>query len=212
MTASAHLRGSGTAIAGIVLAGGRSTRMGTDKATLVVDGERMVDRVIRCMHEATIAPIVVSGPFIDGLTPAVATVADDSPAEGPLGGVASAWRSVHELNAAEWIAVLSCDLPNVQSESIAALIGRLDADVDAVVAHDGERPQPLFAIYRSTRVEEMSAAFANGARSIRALAGDWEVTEVPMSPALVGDADCPDDLGSFQVEWPEEPKASQRAE
>lgn len=64
--------------------------MGADKATLVVDGERMVDRVIAAAEAAGVERVVVAGPALASLSPDVETIADPTDdAEGPLSGTVS---------------------------------------------------------------------------------------------------------------------------
>ncbi len=116
-------------ILGVILAGGRSSRMGRDKATLPFGGARLIDHVatrLRAAIEedcaATDAPIIVSG-RIDGY----ACVEDQTPKLGPIGGIASVLRSVAaetnmEGGDAAALLVVPVDMPSLTPEILSTLI------------------------------------------------------------------------------------------
>jgi len=121
---------------GAVLCGGRSSRMGRDKALLVVEGETMVARVVRALAQAGARRIVAVGGDLPGIRaalaegPAVALVADKTPDEGPLGGVLTALGSLD----APIVLVLACDLVAPSSAAMAATVAALAADPAAHLA------------------------------------------------------------------------------
>lgn len=176
--------------AAIVLVGGRSSRMGTDKASLVVDGLSMRDRVLAAVAEAGIDTVVVAGA--------------EHGSQGPLDGITGAWHSLlRETDvAADPVVVLACDLPWLVADVITDLVQASGEHAHGAVAHDGERAQPLVAAYRPAALEAMTACFTSGERSIRRCSMGWDLGVVNADPAVIADADTPDDLEGFVVQWP----------
>ena len=90
MMMSPHTRTATTKTIGVVLAGGRSTRMGTDKAALRIDNESLLQRAQRVLQEAGCERVVLSGhPRTEWHGDCVP---DQFPGAGPVGGIISALR------------------------------------------------------------------------------------------------------------------------
>jgi len=139
------------AIAGFILAGGESRRMGTEKARLVLDGQSFVERIARELSSVTSSVKVVG----DKVSPAelnlhlnlpidIQAAPDIYPQWGALGGVHAALSACSE----SWALVVACDFPLVTEE----LFGRLASvregfEAVAPIQHDGI-PQPLCSLYR----------------------------------------------------------------
>jgi molybdenum cofactor guanylyltransferase len=137
--------------AGIVLAGGRSSRMGTPKAALEWHGSTLLRRTVGIVARATDGPVVVvraPGQALPGL-PATVEVADD-PREGlgPVQGLAAGLAAV--ANRAEAAFVCSTDLPFLHPAFVRRVLRAVadGADVGLPVARG--YPQPLAAAYRTT--------------------------------------------------------------
>lgn len=103
-------------IHGVVLAGGHSSRMGTDKALLPLDGRSLIEHAIGVLHRAGL-PVAISGSRTDlsGLAP---VLPDLEPSHGPLTGVCSA---LHAL-AAPWVVALTVDMPLVPPPLIEQMV------------------------------------------------------------------------------------------
>jgi molybdopterin-guanine dinucleotide biosynthesis protein A len=175
-------------VAGVVLAGGRSRRMGTDKAALVVDGRRLGDRSVDALRGAGIVRVVVVG-GADRLD--AEHLPDDEADLGPLGGLATAFAHLpaHEL------VVLPCDLPNVDAPAVQELLAGATAapEADVVVARvDGRRAFPI-GVWRRSVEPALVAALAEGERAVRRAIRSCRVVDVPGGPAL-RDADLPAEL------------------
>lgn len=94
---------------GVVLAGGRSTRMGHDKASMVVDGLTLVERTILALRTVTSNTVVVGSQVAlmdQQLGDSVAWLPDDEQFAGPVAALAQAAAAT----TAEWLFVLPCDL------------------------------------------------------------------------------------------------------
>ena len=133
---------------GFILAGGASSRMGTDKARLVLGGQTFVERVATALFAVTNAVRLVANnqagvqTISDHDLPIVCDVYEQW---GALGGLQAALANCR----ADWAAVVACDLPFVTGELLVRLAGLRAAYVDAIapLQNDG-RPQPLCAFYR----------------------------------------------------------------
>jgi molybdenum cofactor guanylyltransferase len=147
----------------LVLAGGRSTRMGRDKAALEYSGRSQLERVF-ALVDPLVARAFVSVRADQGSDPLRARfpqIVDAAPGlEGPAAGILSALRA-HP--AAAWL-VLACDLPFLDAGTLQHLIARRDPTRVATAfrsSHDG-LPEPLCAIYEPAALAGLEAFVAGG--------------------------------------------------
>src|SRR5690242_6152656 len=120
-----------------ILAGGASSRMGTDKSLLPIEGQTFTERIAETLLTLTDSVSVVGGK-------ADSSLPDLYPQWGALGGLHAAFAACKR----EWAIVVACDLPFVTAELFSHLAG-LRVDHDAIVPIQAdERPQPLAALYR----------------------------------------------------------------
>jgi len=115
-------------ILGLILAGGRSSRMGEDKAMLRIGNEALLERTSRILREAGAQRVAISGARAGG-------IADLWPDTGPIGGIASAMR---ELPDGEWL-VVPVDMPRLGPAVLAPLL----ADRRAAATHWQRHPLPM---------------------------------------------------------------------
>jgi molybdopterin-guanine dinucleotide biosynthesis protein A len=107
-------------LAGVLLAGGESRRMGRDKATLLLDGVPLWERQMGLLRALCPAELLVSAREAPPWLPADARfVADPLPARGPLGGLAAALGAM----GATHLLALAIDMPAMTGEHLAALRG-----------------------------------------------------------------------------------------
>ncbi|HKN83334.1 MAG TPA: molybdenum cofactor guanylyltransferase [Pyrinomonadaceae bacterium] len=126
-------------IEAFILAGGASSRMGTDKSQLRLDGQTFMERIASTLQMLTDSVTVVGRTTLN-----FPSVADIYPQWGALGGLHAAFAACKR----EWAIVVACDLPFVTAELFSHLAG-LRVDHDAIVPIQAdERPQPLAALYR----------------------------------------------------------------
>ena len=124
-----------------ILAGGASSRMGTDKSQLLIERQTFTDRIANTLRKVTDSVTIV-GRSLDASS--LPSVPDIYPQWGALGGLHAALSASDR----EWAIVVACDLPFVTPELFLHLGGmRLDHDAVVPVQQDG-RPQPLAALYR----------------------------------------------------------------
>jgi molybdenum cofactor guanylyltransferase len=129
-------------ITGVVLSGGKNTRMGANKAFLAVDGERMIDRAVRILREACCEIIVVTNEPLDYLDLDATVVTDIFKGMGPLAGIHAGL--FHAANPRAF--VCACDMPYLSAPFIRHLLS-LAGGYDIVVPARGGRPEPLHAVY-----------------------------------------------------------------
>jgi len=149
-------------VAGFILAGGASSRMGRDKALLEIGGVPLLVRTARLLEPLTPAVTVIGPPErYSGL--GLRVVPDDSAGLGPLAGLATALR----ISRTEWNLVLGCDLPYLSAAWLEWLILRaLDSPADALVPETSRGLEPLCAIYRARCAGKLTAALAVGVRKV----------------------------------------------
>ncbi|MBI2851119.1 MAG: molybdenum cofactor guanylyltransferase [Chloroflexi bacterium] len=132
-------------ITGIVLAGGKSRRLGKDKATLVINGKSLIKRVVESLKSHTNEILIVTAQDQINLPGHMDAeiVSDIYPEKGPLGGICTGLmrsRSSHNL-------VVACDMPSLNTGLLDYMV-RLSSDFDAIVPRIGqERLEPLHAVY-----------------------------------------------------------------
>lgn len=158
---------------GVVLAGGRSSRMGRDKLLLKIGGVSLLERVLnvlatRCAEVIVVgteAPRGVAGHRVPDLRPG---------REGPLAGMEAGLSAARHTI----VFVAAGDMPFVPGEMVDFLLGRLtERGLSAVLPRHGGRPQPLCAAYDRAILPRLASALDSGMRSVRDLLGDLEEVE-----------------------------------
>lgn len=167
----------------MVLTGGSSRRLGQDKATAVVAGKRMVDRVLEQIPPDV--PVVVVGPDPQARREVVVT-REDPPGGGPAAAIGAGLRAV----TTPWVAVIAADMPF----AVPVVVGMLDrlAGADAVVPGAEGHRQPLCALYRTRALQGVRI---EPGMSMRTLLDGLRVEYVPGEPDSLIDIDTPADLG-----------------
>lgn len=142
-------------VTGVVLAGGRSSRMGRDKALLTLDGVSLFDRALAVLRSA-FDRILIAGDRPDLARPGIPALPDRYPGS-PLGGVYTAL----EAASTPWIFVVPCDLPHPDSALVRHLLARREG-WDAVVPRPPAGFEPLFALYAKTCLAPMHQMLERG--------------------------------------------------
>lgn len=152
---------------GLVLAGGRSRRMGRDKAALEYGGQTQLDRAC-CLLDGFCAAVFVSVRADQSALPGRGgrpTIVDGAESDGPAAGLLAALRSRPD---AAWL-VLACDLPLLTREVLAQLIAHRDParPVTAFASATDGLPEPLCAIYEPAFRDLLEKFLAEGCRCPR---------------------------------------------
>lgn len=149
-------------IAGFILAGGESSRMGRDKALLELNGEPLVVRAAQLVETLAGTPTIVGAPErLGGL--GFTVIADDWPGAGPLGGIATA---LHASSSA-WNLIVACDLPYLTKAWLENIVGlALESSADAVLPMNERGAEPLCAMYQKKCEPAIRAALKRGTRKV----------------------------------------------
>lgn len=159
-------------LAAFVLAGGKSARMGTDKAFVTFDGRTLLVRALDVVRSVTPEVRIVGDP--DRFAPFVPVIEDIFPGCGPLGGIHAALRS----SSADLNLIVAVDMPFVTPDLLRYLVERArNSSAIVTVPHCGAGNQPLCAVYRREFADLAQKALKQGRFKIDSLFTD-ESTEV----------------------------------
>jgi molybdopterin-guanine dinucleotide biosynthesis protein A len=188
---------TGTKATSIILCGGRERRFGSSKALAIVDGKRVIDRVIERLTPLSGQMIVVTSaekadlPLPHGTS----LVVDEYAGKGPLGGIYTG------LAAAEFplAIVVGCDMPFLNGRLLDYMLG-LTEGFDAVIPRlDEEMVEPLHAIYARTCLPEMKARLESDRLPVSQLLRALQVRFVEKAEYLPLD---PNLLSFFNINYP----------
>ena len=182
-------------ICGLVLAGGKSRRMGQDKALLRHNGETQLGRAVRLLQQH-LARVFVSARADQSTEPERARfsqIVDRYANLGPLAGILSAMDTDPQ---AAWL-VVACDLPNLDSETIRHLLDERSATQPFTAYRssvDG-MPEPLCAIYNASARRILDGFVADGIHCPRKIMmrSDTRLLEA-RNPRALDNINTPDEL------------------
>jgi molybdopterin-guanine dinucleotide biosynthesis protein A len=173
----------------IVLTGGTSTRLGTDKSRIVLGKHTTLQTIVTELH----VPTIVVGPEDQGLP--VTVVREDPIGSGPAAGLAAALPHVKT----ELVGVLATDMPFAVPVLI-ELIDQVTDDVDGCIAVDENgRDQYLCGAYRTSALKAVLGTDPAG-RSMRSVIAALAIDRVSVSDhGRLLDIDTPEDLTQAQM-------------
>jgi molybdopterin-guanine dinucleotide biosynthesis protein A len=152
--------------AGFVLAGGRSTRMGRDKALLPYRGSVLVDWIARQVRAAAGSAVIVGHPERYGAL-GWPVIGDLRPGCGPLAGIEAALAH----SPADYNLIVACDLPGLSAPVLAELLAeaaRCDCDC-LVPASSGRLHEALCGVWRRRALTTVRRGLDEGIRSVAAV-------------------------------------------
>lgn len=193
-------------VCGIVLAGGRSRRMGRDKAWLDVAGEPLVARVLAQLAAQASQLYLSVGVEADARYASLGPelLIDALPDAGPLAGLASALTALSQPSTRGSYSralVVSCDTPELPPSLIVRLIESCDEEaIDAAAAEDrDQRLQPLVGCYRLSAAPKLMAAVEAGERRMRAVEELLRLRRVPLrADELLFNLNTPEALALYR--------------
>lgn len=179
-----------TALAAVILAGGRSSRMGRDKALVSVGEETLIQRTCRVALACADAVYIVT-PWPDRYRPAVPDpvrfIAEaPSPGQagrfqGPLMALTTALGILQaQPDPPSWVLVLACDMPNLSAAVLATWrdeLANLEPQCLAYLPRQQQRWEPLCGFYRLAALDSLAQYADTGGR--------WSTTG-PRGPSLQG--------------------------
>jgi molybdopterin-guanine dinucleotide biosynthesis protein A len=138
-------------ITAIILTGGKSSRMGTDKALLVFEGETLLQRAVGFCRSFC-DEVLISSDFREHEVDGGCRIPDQRKDCGPMGGIYSCMQE----SSNQWNFVWSVDAPFVKKEFIGFLMSVAD-EVEAVVPVHGGKKEPLIALYHRNTLPAFQA-------------------------------------------------------
>jgi len=162
-----------------ILAGGASTRMGRDKATLAWNGVALAERVADALGACFARVRVVLRPGAPSPLASLERIDDLRELRAPIVGIEAALRACD----ASAVLVAACDLPEIDPRVVLALAALVPVDGGAdVVAPRGPRgPEPLLAIWRPRVLPEVTRRIERGELALHALLAAVDTLYVPES-------------------------------
>ncbi len=190
------------ALSGLVLTGGRSRRMGTDKALLRNDGESQVARAVRLLGKVC-SDVFVSTRADQADEPERARFQQIIDRYDDLGPVAGILSAMDERPDDDWL-VVACDLPNLSDETLSALVeahNNCDAPMVAFRSTHNDLPEPLCAIYASSSRDTLQVFVDEGIKCPRKMMinSDTALLDQP-NPDALDNMNSPDDLKRSRLE------------
>lgn len=181
-----------TSLAAIILAGGKSTRMGQDKALLTINDRSLLTHVCTVAQDCSNCVYVVT-PWIakyqDLLPPKVELIQEtiilpNGESNCPLIGFDQGLQSV----TTEWILLLACDLPKLNSEAIqqwCEFLPEVNDSEIALLPRDAKGWQPLCGFYRRSCQPLLKAYINEGGKSFQQWLAQHPVKELAISDRSV---------------------------
>ena len=193
-------------VTGIVLAGGRSSRFGSDKLVAELDGRPLLHHALEAAATVAAQIVVVAAPGIEPSIPVdlasrVRVVHDPEPFGGPLVGLMAALSVVER----SIVLVVGGDMPQLVPAVLSRLVATVGPDRRAVLLEVPGRLQPLpMALDVAAALAARMAILDRGGRSLRELLRELGAVSIPapvwlsLDPAgvTIVDIDRPGDLGS----------------
>ncbi|MFT6126541.1 MAG: molybdopterin-guanine dinucleotide biosynthesis protein A [Flavobacteriaceae bacterium] len=160
-------------ITGIILAGGKSSRMGTDKGFLKLNGKLFIEHIIAVLTPFVSEIIIVSNhPEYDNFK--VKRVPDFVENAGPLAGVYSGLLASKTENNL----VLSCDIPLINSEILAELVRQIDDVSEIIQIESNGKTMPLISVYNKSCETVFSSLLNQGERRLRFAVNQCKVKNI----------------------------------
>ncbi len=184
--------------AGFVLVGGRSTRMGCDKALLRIGNQTFLERTAETVAAAT-GKVTLIGPperYPDIKYP---IIPDCLESRGPLCGLLTALDNTD----ADWNLVLACDLPAIHIEFLKNLLHAAESsDAEVVVPQTSGRIEPLCAAYHRSIRDKVAAALTRNDLRMQDFVSTLRTKIVPVDDAAVlKNVNTPEDYSHAQAHY-----------
>jgi len=148
-------------ISGIILAGGKSNRMGKNKALLELGGLTLIERVARVLSETCSEIIIAGGNPLELRHLGYPVVPDIHPGCGPLSGLHAGLVAAHN----RYCFVSACDTPFLDREIIMRLVSEAEG-YDAIILKHGEYYEPLSSLYSKAFIKAAETSIKKGSYKV----------------------------------------------
>lgn len=177
-------------VAGFILTGGASRRMGRDKALLPAGTSTLVERLAGELSQVAESVTLVGRPAAFAHLP-LKTRGERFGGCGPLSGIHSAL----EARLAEWNLIVACDLPNLRAAWLRRLAAQARPDLDVVVSQQNDgRIEPLCALYHARCLPPVEKALVEGRFKLLDLILELKLDAVRLDdPTLLFNVNTPEE-------------------
>lgn len=194
-------------VTGIVLTGGRSSRMGTDKASLVLGGSTLIQRAVAALEAVADEIVIVRAPGqslpLVRTAGSLTVLADPVEGAGPLEGIATGLTAA----SAPVAVIVGVDHPFLRPELLRLLVQRVHAGAKWALPESDGYPQPLCSAIARDALVDLQASVAAGDRSPISVSHALGAERIRDA---VWRAVDPEGLSFFDVDTPEDFEAAQR--
>ncbi|MBS1254316.1 MAG: putative molybdenum cofactor guanylyltransferase [Deltaproteobacteria bacterium] len=190
----------------ILLAGGRSSRMGRDKAFLEISGKTMLERLLLSLYPIVAETVVIRAPgqkmprLPQELQEWIRVGQDSVEGRGPLQGIVDALPLLS--SAIDKVFLITCDLPSLSTNWLQTLSDIMTDEYDLVCTEENNIANPLLALYRRPVLEPASKLLAEGIRRPISLWEGWRVARLsaPLeTPWICRDVNTPEEFQEAQT-------------
>ncbi len=193
-----------------ILAGGRSSRFGSDKARANVDGQPLIARLAKALAPHCVSQTVVAQCVDAYQDLGLRTVADHEAHHGPLAGLLRALEDLIEMTGAAstvsgsergqpnaWALLLSCDLVQWEPAWLVTLLSRSRQDKSAI-AFRTDRWQPFPGLYHPRLADTIRSRAQRGDGSMHGLLDDPDTHSIPVELGELPKIRCVNTLEEFR--------------
>lgn len=166
-------------ITGIILAGGRSSRIGSDKGFLLLNEKAFIQHIIEAMQPLVKDIIIVSNNSdYDILN--LKRVNDLIENSGPLAGI---YSGLHHSNTENNL-VLSCDVPLINTETLKKLTANIEEHIDVIQLESKGKTMPLIAMYKTHCKNKFFELLQQGEKRLRFAVKQCKVKTITLNTEL----------------------------
>lgn len=187
-------------VSAYILAGGKSSRFGSDKARAVLDDKPLIVHIFEMLRSVCPEVVAVADVAAKYDDLGVPTIADQRPGLGPLGGVEAALADRLARHGAGWTIVASCDLAGLKREWVETIARHLSSDTKAVAFRE-DFWQPFPAAYHTDLLPIASQLLDENRASFQRLLSDertrTEALPLPTDWPTIPQINTQEDLESF---------------
>ncbi|MBI2619182.1 MAG: molybdenum cofactor guanylyltransferase [Ignavibacteriales bacterium] len=169
-------------LTGAVLAGGRSSRMGSDKALLQWKGKPFVGHTADILSEVCLQVVIIGDKTERFSDLSYSCFEDIIPSAGPLGGIHSALTH----STIDHVLVCACDLPLISAGVLESLVGQRSKDSEITIARYNDVTQPLLGIYERRCLSKLSDFLEKGGRKVREFLKQCRTETVDLQSLIPG--------------------------
>ncbi|MBS4200763.1 molybdenum cofactor guanylyltransferase [Bacillus sp. FJAT-49732] len=168
----------------IILAGGKSSRMGENKALMKIGGKRIIDRLIEEFIPVSEKVIIIANEELPQIDDSVLILEDSETfkGQGPLAGMLTGFTAAGE----GLCFVVACDMP-LASNKLARQLEQtiIDKKVDAVIPVADGQIHPLFAVYNTRILKDVIETLKDDKRAVKSLLDRIEVEYIEIGNSSV---------------------------